>query len=96
MLVAHDAILGIPRGRLKLKARSTAKEHTNEVESGGRDPGVSRPLCGRPLDMGKRCVSAFRHAHFHRALGCRSCLLVAIFDQLRLLKVVEDGPHGRT
>jgi len=20
----------------------------------------------------------------------------AIFDQLRLLKVVEDGPHGRT
>jgi len=27
------------------------------VESGGRDPGVSRPLCGRPLDMGKNVVS---------------------------------------
>ena len=46
------------------------------MESGGRDPDVSRPLCARPLDMGKRGVSAFRHAHFHRALGCRSCLLV--------------------
>jgi len=39
---------------------STAKEHTNEVQSGGRHPGVSRPLCGRPLDMGKRFFSENR------------------------------------
>jgi len=36
-----------PMGFLKstrdFKARSAAKEHTNEVRSGGRDPGVRRP-----------------------------------------------------
>jgi len=75
--------LGFFEGSRDSKTRSTAKEHTNEVQSGGGDPGVSRPLCSRPLDMGKHCVAAFRHgalnsrrAHFHRALGCRSCLLV--------------------
>jgi len=47
---------GFLEGAWDFKARSTAKEHTNEVESGGRDPGVSRPLCDRPFDMGKRCV----------------------------------------
>ena len=52
---------GFIEGARDFKARSTAKEHTNEIQSGGRDPGVSRPLCGRPLDMGKRCVAAFRH-----------------------------------
>jgi len=51
-------------GARDFKARSTAKEHTNEIQSGGRDPGVSRPLCSRPLDMGKRCVAAFRHGAF--------------------------------
>jgi len=28
------------------KARSAAKDHTNEVQSGGRDPGVSGPGTG--------------------------------------------------
>jgi len=55
---------GFLEGARDFKARSTAKEHTNEVQSGGRDPGVSRPLCGRPLDMGKRCVAAFRQCSF--------------------------------
>jgi len=52
---------GFLEGARDFKARSIAKKHTNEVQSGGRDPGVSRPLCGRPLDIGKRCVAAFRH-----------------------------------
>jgi len=52
---------GFLEGARDFKARSTAKEHANEIQSGSRDPGVSRPLCGRPLDMGKRCVAAFRH-----------------------------------
>ena len=42
-------------------SREFSKEHTNEVQIGGRDPGVSSPLSGRPLDMGKRCVATFRH-----------------------------------
>ena len=41
---------GFLEGAGDFKARSTAKEHTNAA---GR--------CGRPLDMGKRCVAAFRH-----------------------------------
>jgi len=52
---------GFLEGARDFKARSTAKEHTNKVQSGGRDPGVSRPLCGRPLDVGNRCVAAFCH-----------------------------------
>jgi len=48
---------GVLGGSRDFKARSTAKEHTNEVQSGGRDLGVSRP----PLDMGNCCVVAFRH-----------------------------------
>jgi len=31
--------------------RSTAKEHTNEIQSGCRDPGVTRPLYGRPFAL---------------------------------------------
>jgi len=34
---------GFLEGARDLKARNTEKEHTNEVQSGGRDPGVSRP-----------------------------------------------------
>ena len=83
MLVAHDAVLGFLEGARDFKARSTAKEHTSEVQNSCRDPGVSRQLCGRPLDMGKRCVAVFSHGalnwqetHFHHTLGCRLCLLV--------------------
>ena len=49
MLVAHDAVLGIPRGCSDFKARSIAKERTNELQSGGRDPGVSRPDVSQAL-----------------------------------------------
>ena len=52
---------GLLGGSRDFKARNTAKEHTNEAQSGGRDLGVSRPLLGRPLDMGNCCVVAFRH-----------------------------------
>ena len=34
---------GFLEGARDFKARSAAKEHTNEVRSGSRDPGVSRP-----------------------------------------------------
>ena len=66
---------GFLEGARDFKARSTAKEHTNEVQSGGRDPGVSRPLCGRPLDMGKRCVAAFCHG----ALNWQGAFFLSFF-----------------
>jgi len=37
---------GFLEGARDFKTRSTVKEHTNEVQSGGRDPGVSRPGAG--------------------------------------------------
>jgi len=42
---------GFLEGAQDFKARSTAKEHTNEVQSGGRDPGVSRPGAGLGLAL---------------------------------------------
>ena len=37
---------GFLEGARDFQARSTAKEHTNEVQNGGRDPGISRPGAG--------------------------------------------------
>jgi len=46
VLVARDAVWGFLEGARDFKARSAAKEHTNDVRSGGRDPGVSGPGTG--------------------------------------------------
>jgi len=77
---------GFLEGARDFKARSTAKEHTNEVQSGGRDPGVSRPLRGRPFDVGKNFVCLTRTDCFFFSYGrsdkdlefwhiCMYCLL---------------------
>ena len=75
---------GFLEGARDFKARNTAKEHTNEVQSGVRDPGVSRPgacLGQSPVASRQRCAESVGSCHP---------------DRLRLAKMVEQGPHGRT
>jgi len=81
---------GFLEGAWGFKARSTAKEHTNEVQSGGRDPGVSRPLSGRPLYVGKRCVSAFRHG---AVFICSACWVFQFMEKKHSFSRLWGAPE---
>jgi len=61
VLVTHDTVWEFLEGARDFKARSAAKEHTNEVRSGGRDPGVSGPGAG--FGQSSTC-SKFSRAQF--------------------------------
>jgi len=66
-----------PMGFLKstrdVKARSAAKEHTNEVRSGGRDPDVRRPGAGlSQLPARSKFLRAAMHAIVFAELQERS------------------------
>ena len=52
-----DSSRALEASRRAVQQKSTLMK----CKCGGRDPGVSRPLCSRALDMGKRCVATFRH-----------------------------------
>jgi len=72
---------GFLEGAGDFKARSTAKEHTNEIQSGGRDPGVSRPvrqalgygqtLCRRFSSWCIELLSFLLCCHRHRGVDNR-------------------------
>ena len=67
----------VPVGFLKstrdFKARSAAKEHTNEVRSGGRDPDVRRPDAGLgQLPARSKFLRAAMHAIVFAELQERS------------------------
>jgi len=63
-----------PMGFLKItrdfKARSAAKEYTNKVRSGGRDPGVRRPGAG------------LRQSPAHSKFSHAQCTFVCLFSPL--------------
>jgi len=70
--------MGFLKGTRDFKAPSAAKEHTNEVRGGSRDPGVRRPGAG--LGQSPARTKIFRAA-MHFVLPFFSFLLTCFFLQ---------------
>jgi len=84
VFVTHDAVLGIPRGLLRLQGtqyRKRSHQWSSKRQSWSRR---QQAVVQQAFGMGKRCVTAFRHGvlncqgapTFTTPVVCRLCLFV--------------------
>ena len=98
----HDAVWGFLECARDFRARSAAKEQTNEVQFGGFDPGVSGPGAGPGQSPAHSKFSLAQCTCFHArksfrmvVIPGRRIFLVAGFARLRRRSAASSGASVR-